>query len=121
MEISIILTNALSGNAQIRQQAEENIESLTFQNYGAFMLECARELALETRATGVRQLASTLIKNILHHSAKHSGKWNQLEKTIKTEIKNTVLSCLASANKDVRKAAASSVAGNFLLNQLFVK
>jgi hypothetical protein len=114
MEISSILSDALSGNMDIRKQAEANIVSITSHDYGAFMLELARELALETRATGVRQLASTLIKNLITNSPANAGKWGLLDQNLRNEIKNTVLSCLASNIKEVRKAAASSVAGNFV-------
>jgi hypothetical protein len=95
----------------VRKLAEEKIDEITTHDFGGFMLECARELAQETRSTSTRQLASTLIKNLLHHSPKNSGKWGLLDQNLRNEIKNTVLSCLASEIKDVRKAAASSVAG----------
>ena len=112
MELSVILSDALSGNEVLRKQAEANIEQITANNYGEFLLELAKELALETRAVGIRQIASTLIKNLILYSPNHHGKWKEVDKQLKNQIKNTVLSTLASNNGIVRKAAAIAVSGN---------
>jgi hypothetical protein len=116
MEISSLLSDALSTNDMIRKQAEANIEIITAQDYGGFLLECGKELANEGVMKGIRQIAATLIKNLIVISPNHIGKWALLPIETKSLIKKTVLSTLASGDKDIRKAAALAVAGKVLNN-----
>jgi hypothetical protein len=115
MEISQLLSDALSGNEIIRKQAESNIEALVCSDYSGFLLECAKVLSNEDILKGIRQISSTLIKNVIVFSPNHAGKWRQLPLETRVAIRNQVLSALASSDKDVRKAAAMAVAGNFLI------
>ena len=111
MDITKILTAGLSGDPTIRNSAESTIENLAIQNFSQFLLSCAMELADEMKPNKNRQLASTLIKNMLLHMPKFVGKWEQLPEPDKVNIKNHILSTLASSEKDIRKAAALVVAG----------
>jgi hypothetical protein len=118
MEISSLLSDALSTNDMLRKQAEANIEIITAQDYGGFLHECAKELANESASKGTRQMAATLIKNLIVISPNHLGKWATLSVDVKSQIKATVLSTLASGDRDVRKAAALAVAGKFVFKYL---
>ena len=111
MDISNILTAGLSPDLNTRKNAEKTIESLATQNFSGFLLSCACELADESKNSKNRQLASTLIKNMLLHMPNFVGKWEVLPESDKTNIKNYILSTLASPEKDIRKAAALVVAG----------
>jgi hypothetical protein len=113
MEISQLLNDALSHNEILRKQAENNIEIITAQDCGGFLLECAKVLSNENATKPIRQIAATLIKNLIVLPA-HTGKWVQLAADTKSLIKTTVLSTLASGDKDIRKAAALAVAGKYL-------
>ena len=77
-------------------------------------MSCAIELSDETKFSKNRQLAATLIKNMLLHMPMFSGKWEQLPSLDKSNIKNNILSTLASQEKDIRKAAALVVAGKMI-------
>ena len=114
MEISTILTAGLSPDPNIRKQAEKTIEQYASQNFAGFLMSCAIELSDETKFSKNRQLAATLIKNMLLHMPMFSGKWEQLPSLDKSNIKNNILSTLASQEKDIRKAAALVVAGKMI-------
>lgn len=111
MEISHILQAGLSSDMTTRGQAEKTIDQMATQNFSGFLKLCSQELSNETKFIKNRQLAATLIKNMLIHMPNYVGKWEQLPNSEKDEIKGNILSTLASQEKDIRKAAALVVAG----------
>jgi hypothetical protein len=111
MSLSEILTKCRSGLDQLRKAAEQDLEQKAEMDFGGLLEECAKEMADESVVKENRQLCATIIKNMIRSNSKHAGKWEQLTADLKNNIKNFVLSCLASSNKDVRKAAALTVAG----------
>jgi importin subunit beta-1 len=111
MEISTLLQEALSPDQNRRNQAEVNIEMIASQNFGGFLISCAKELCDEGKQKGIRQIAATLIKNMISNTPKYKGFWEQLDRDSKLQVKQHVLSTLASSDKDVRKAAGIAVAG----------
>jgi importin subunit beta-1 len=110
-----ILTDGLSSDQKIRSAAEQRIKTLATNNFGMFLLLCADELTNESKNAKNRQLAATLIKNMILSMPEFVGKWEQLPVMEKTNVKARVLSTLASQDKDIRKAAALVVASNKLL------
>lgn len=111
MEISGLLQEALSHDQQRRNQAELNIDLYASQNFGGFLIQCSQILCDESKIKGVRQIASTLIKNLILYTPKYKGHWEELSPEVKLQIKQHVLSTLASSEKDIRKAAGLAVAG----------
>jgi len=117
MEISDFLTQARDSNYEIRKLGEDRIEQTALSNFGQFMYACSRELADDNKLRLNRQLAATLIKNMLNYMPKFVGKWETLGQDLKSEVKSAVLSTLASVDLDIRKAAALCVAGIYRLEQ----
>lgn len=115
MNLSEILTQCRSPSDSVRREGELNIDRMATNNYGGLLVQCAQELADESKSSENRQLCATLIKNMVCHMEKHMNNWPQLSNDMKTTIKNYTLSCLASENKDVRRAAGLAVAGNKLI------
>lgn len=111
MEISQLLSEALSADQNKRNEAEMNIDFIATKNFGLFLINCSKELCDESKHKGIRQIASTLIKNMISYTPKYKGWWEQLDKDTKLQVKQHVLSTLASSDKDVRKAAGIAVAG----------
>jgi hypothetical protein len=111
MSLSDILTKCRSGVDHLRNGAELEIDNKANIDFGGLLEECSKEMAEESVIKENRQLCATIIKNMIRPEGKHGGKWEQLPFEQKGNIKNNVLSCLASSIKDVRKAAALTVAG----------
>ncbi len=111
MELSSILSEALSGDETRRKQAEMMIDIIASQDFATFLLNCSKELSDESKNKNIRQIAATLIKNMITITEKFKGQWSLLSPDIKAEIKQRVLSTLASSNNDIRKAAGLAVAG----------
>jgi hypothetical protein len=121
MSLSEILNKCRSVNGVERNNAEQQVEQRAMTDFGQRLLDCAQVMADESSVKENRQLCSTLIKNMILNNPIHAGKWEQLDPNFKSNIKNCVLSCLASNIKDVRKAAAITVAGKFnFLNLKFL-
>jgi hypothetical protein len=112
MDITTILSEALSGDSNVRNTAEQKIDIICNQNFGQFLYDCASILSNEGVRKGIRQIAATLIKNMISRTEKYKGLWEQLSGEVRKQIKECVLSTLASKDNDVRKAAAFTVAGN---------
>jgi hypothetical protein len=111
MSLSEILTQCRSDRDKIRMEAEKRLDQMAMTDFGKLLEGCAKELADEGNVKENRQLCATLIKNMILYQPKHQGKWEQLSQDAKFAIKNYVISCLASNVKEVRKAAAITVAG----------
>jgi importin subunit beta-1 len=106
-----VITNALSGDRQIRQEAENTLSLLATQNFAEFLYKLATELADEAKSTQNRQLAATYMKNCITKSDKLREAWLSLDNATKDNIKLTILSCLASNSKEIRRATGSVIAG----------
>lgn len=118
MDLMQILKDALCHDEKIIKQSEMNINNLASQNFGAFLIQLAEILSNEGVEKGIRQISATIIKNMIVYNQLFLGKYSQLDQETKIQIKNRVLSTLASSEKEVRKAAALAVVGNIynLLN-----
>lgn len=103
-----ILSNAMNFNTAIRQKAEEDINRLAQENLGLFLCNLSIKLSNEQIDSKIRQIASTIIKNLVQ---KHRQEWVNLNQELKNKIKEHVLSTLASQSLDIRKAAALTIAG----------
>ena len=109
-QLSLFLENALNPDINIRKQAEDKINSICQQNFGAFLLELSKKISTEQEKKKVRQLSAVLIKNMLNRE-EYSPQWFNLNEEIKSVVKNNILSTLASNDIDIRKSAALTVAG----------
>ena len=109
-QLSLFLENALNPDMNIRKQAEDKINSICQQNFGAFLLELSKKISTEQEKKKVRQLSAVLIKNMLNRE-EYSPQWFNLNEEIKSVVKNNILSTLASNDIDIRKSAALTVAG----------
>ena len=104
------LSNILSPNFNLRTQAEKQINLLVSQNLSQFLISISERLSDENEKTNIRQLSATLIKNMIS-KPNYIQKYFQIPLEPKQNIKNNILSTLASPIIEVRKAAAIAVAG----------
>ena len=104
------LSNILSPNFNLRTQAEKQINLLVSQNLSQFLISISERLSDENEKTNIRQLSATLIKNMIS-KPNYIQKYFQIPLELKQNIKNNILSTLASPIIEVRKAAAIAVAG----------
>jgi len=109
-QLAIILQNALNPNINVRKQAEEQISQLIDQNFVQFLIELSQKISIEKEKKEVRQISATIIKNMIGKE-KYTEQWFQLPQDKKKQIKDNILSTLASEDIDIRKAAALSLAG----------
>jgi hypothetical protein len=123
MNISLeeVLEKCLSKVNVTRQEGEYLIETFATSDFGLLLEQCSIILADNNKKVPVRQLCATLIKNLINFIPHHQGKWSALHLDQKLAIKNHILFCLSSDNKDIRKASGISVAGKLHLTQVFVK
>jgi importin subunit beta-1 len=110
-QYSQLFTNALSSDNQIRKSAEKSISDLASTDPTNFLLNLSFELSDEAKPTPVRQMAAAVLKNFITISNTVKTLWINLEVNAKDQIKNSILSTLASKEKNVRKSAGSVIAG----------
>ena len=111
--IDEILKMCLGPDNKSIEEGEKRIENIASNNFGDLLTNFAQFLADENKPTRQRQLCATLIKNLINFIPQHKGKWGLLHDEQKILVKNHTISCLASDIKDIRKAAALTVAGKF--------
>ena len=105
-----ILSNILSADIALRTQSETQINLLASENLSQFLISISKKINDETEKKEIRQLSSTLLKNIISNK-NYIEEYFKISPEIKKKIKNNILSTLASPNIDIRKAAALAVAG----------
>lgn len=99
--IELHLQNCLSSNNAIRKDAEHIIQSKFTSDYVNTLNICCDILTNENKATNIRQLCATCIKNLLNKE-EYVPKWEQTEIQMKNTIKQKILSCLASSVHEIR-------------------
>lgn len=109
-QYTLLITNALSSEKQVRESAEKALSELAVANSTLFLFNLASELADEAKQTPSRQMAAALMKNFITINEKTKQLWVNLENNSKDQIKILILSTLASEDKNVRKAAGLVIA-----------
>lgn len=115
MEITQVLLAAQSADAKVRSDAETALEQFQGQNLPAFLLSLSVELANNEKPTESRRLAGIVLKNSLdskdavknEHLAQQ---WMQIDISIKSQIKNFLLSTLGSPVPEARHTSAQVIA-----------
>ena len=110
-QYSQLILNALSSNKSTREASEKQLSELALGDPSKFLFNLASELSDEDKPTHSRQMAAALMKNFITISDKPKTIWINLELNSKNQIKNLILSTLASQDKNVRKAAGLVIAG----------
>lgn len=103
-----LLISTLNPEKNIRLLAEKQIENLYNNNFSAFLFELSKKLSIENEDRNIRQVSATLIKNKIKASPEL---WLNLNKDLKEQIKNNILSTLISPDINVKKAAGLTIAG----------
>jgi len=114
INISVILSEARNYQPEIRKKAEGILENLAKQDFFEFLKQLVSELSDEEKSKENRQLAATIIKNMITYMDSLKNIWLNFPEEKSNFIKNAILSTLASKVKDVRRAAGHTIAGNNL-------
>ena len=88
-----------------RQAGEEGIRKLRDENPRTFMATLTREIAQEDRPVGSRQMAAIIFKNFItnrNKDPKYENYWVNLETSLREQMKEAILSVLASPQNLVR-------------------
>jgi len=111
MDISSVLTNARSQIKLNRNNAEEILNQLAENDFPQFLLTLAREINNEDKMKENRQLAASIFKNSITFNDKLKDKWINMNSELTIEIKNLILTSLASKIKEVRRASSLVIMG----------
>jgi importin subunit beta-1 len=63
VDLTAVLQNAQSADANARQQAEGQLQQFQLQNYAAYLVSLATELSKEQAEASTRQIAGVILKN----------------------------------------------------------
>ncbi len=108
---SSLLQAALSADKSKREEAEMSLSYYASNNFSEFLYKLSSELADETKPVASRQLSATYFKNIITMNDRLRDVWITLDASVKDNIKLTILSCLASTRKEIRRATGTVIAG----------
>lgn len=114
INISQVLTEARSHLPDIRKNAERTLEKLACQDFYQFLMILANELSNEEKLKENRQLAATIIKNMIIYLETQKNLWLNYPEEKSSNIKSAILGSLASNVKEVRRTAGHTIAGNIL-------
>jgi len=111
MDISSVLNDARSQIKLQRKNAEEILNQLAENDFAQFLLTLAQEINNEDKIKENRQLAASIFKNSLTFNEKLKDKWINMNSELTIEIKNLILTSLASKTKEVRRASSLVIMG----------
>lgn len=106
-----LISNALSSDKATRETSEKNIFQLALSEPEKFLFNLSSILADEANPTPARQMSAAIMKNFITIAEKSRDIWVNMESKAKNQVKNLILSTLASQDKNVRKAAGLVIAG----------
>jgi hypothetical protein len=121
MEIGSLLTNAFSPDTFIRQQAENSINILCENSFEETLYCLSLELTNNLASKNNRQLAGTLIRNLILGYNQFKGKYLSLNQLTREKIKCTITSCLVLNDSDLNKTAALITAGKIFLMKQYAR
>jgi len=96
--------------AKIRE-GEKLLNDLKESDFNALVYNLTSIISNESFDVNLRQLTGIILKNSITQNPDDSFKWISMETNLKFQIKNNILSCLASTDKLVRNSASSLIAG----------
>ncbi|KZT37128.1 ARM repeat-containing protein [Sistotremastrum suecicum HHB10207 ss-3] len=114
MNASELLANTLSADSATRQEAATRLENASRENYPAYMVMLASELANESGNPVVRNAAGLALKNAFSardssRQSHYSARWLALDGDTKNKVKHEVLLTLGSASAKIGSVAAQVV------------
>ncbi|CAN0876315.1 Importin subunit beta-1 [Linum grandiflorum] len=115
MEVTQVLLAAHSADANVRNQAEDNLKQFQAQNLPSFFLSLSWELANDEKPADSRMLAGLILKNELdakeqHKKAELVQRWLLLDAAVKNQIKSCLLRTLSSMEAVARSTASQVIA-----------
>ncbi|KAF8901570.1 armadillo-type protein [Mucidula mucida] len=115
MNATDLLANTLSPDANTRQDATQQLENASRENYPQYMLMLSAVLLDESNALHVRNAAGLALKNALtaresSRQSEYSQRWISLDLNTKNKIKQDALMTLASPNLKAGQFASQVVA-----------
>ncbi|KIJ60940.1 hypothetical protein HYDPIDRAFT_169967 [Hydnomerulius pinastri MD-312] len=115
MNASELLSNTLSPDANTRQNATQQLENASRENYPAYMVMLSSELANESSQIHIRNAAGLALKNALSardtsRQSEYASRWLSLDNDNKNKIKQESLVTLASPLPKAGAFAAQVVA-----------
>lgn len=115
MSINIldILKQVTQSDTAKIQEGEKLLNDLKESNFHALLYNLSSIISNDSIDVNLRQLTGIILKNSITQNPNDSFKWISMETQLKFQIKNNILSCLASKDKFVRNSASSLIAGNF--------
>lgn len=115
MDVTQVLLNAQSADANTRRIAEESLKQFQEQSFPVFLLSLSAELTNHEKPVDSRRLAGLILKNSL--DAKEAARknefvdrWVGLEEALKNQVKVNVLSALGSPVRDTAAQVVAKIA-----------
>lgn len=115
MNISELLANTLSSDAQFRADATQQLEAISHNHWSAYMQMLSQELVNEQSPSHIRSASGLALKNSLtskerYKQEEYNQKWLSLEQSSKQQIKQNTILTLASQDGKAGQAAAQFIA-----------
>ena len=121
MDFGSLLKNSLSPDKTIRQQAESTINNLCENSFEETLFSLSLELANNLASKQNRQLAGTLIRNLILGYNQFKGKYLSLNQITRDKIKCTITSCLVLSDSVLQSTAALITASKIFLMKQFAR
>ncbi len=115
MSINIldVLKQVTENDTEKIKQGENLLNQLKESDFVSLLMNLSSVLSNDSFDIQIRQLTGVIFKNLISQNPNDTFKWIGIDHMRKYEIKNNILSCLASEFKFVRNAASSLIAGIF--------
>lgn len=107
-QLGHLLLSSINTSQDIRQEANNQLDSLTKNNFDFLLLELSKKQSNISEPTHIRQLCATIIKNKI---LTFPEKWWSLNSQSRSQIKTNILSTLIDQDINIKKAAGLCISG----------
>ncbi|CAO3657774.1 unnamed protein product [Umbelopsis ramanniana] len=115
MNVATLLSNTLSPDQAIREDATQQLELAAQENYSAYVLMLSQELANEGADPNIRTAAGLAVKNSLtakeaSRKEDYINRWLSVDENTRSQIKQWSVNTLGSSNSRAAHTSAQVVA-----------
>jgi len=116
MSINIldVLNQVTQNDTEKIKEGEKLLQEIKEADFNSLLLNLSTVLSNDSTDKKIRQLTGVIFKNLISLNPNDSFKWIAMDPNLKFQIKNNILSCLASEIKYVRNSASTLIAGEFI-------
>lgn len=115
MDLLESLKHSLSHQDKLRKEAELYLLDCANKNFQLLLVNLCDILNDQNSETSIRQISGIFMKNLISNMIEYKGKWSQIDKEIRNQIKEKIYSNISNSNNTINKVSSLVLTGKNLI------